>query len=325
MTAGGPDEPGAADLVDRVAGGALGWLDARRDRFRLPADIAEPGVDVDRTLKPLGELAELAGLIASVHPGAELRARAADLFAFAWAQTADGAVFAELLRAEPHATYPVEIYGVFARAGLRHPDTDALVDALTRPLSWRVPRSDPTRSLGVRNAEDRTRGGESDVWQADFAADYARTWLGLLPEPWALDRRAAYGLTHDVFHVTDWGRHRGRLPAEAAGYLRLWLPAWLDCWLDERSWDLAGELLAVAACVDAADTAASVEITAAWRRLAAAQDADGGLPETGTEPRPDDPAADFLACYHSTLVAAFAATLARTAPVPALVATEAAR
>ncbi|MGR7003317.1 hypothetical protein ACU686_43955 [Yinghuangia aomiensis] len=54
VTAGAPEDSDAADLVDRVADGALAWLDARRDRFRLPADIAEPGVDVDRTLKPLG-------------------------------------------------------------------------------------------------------------------------------------------------------------------------------------------------------------------------------------------------------------------------------
>ncbi|MFE4022228.1 DUF6895 family protein [Streptomyces sp. NPDC059101] len=37
------------------------------------------------------------------------------------------------------------------------------------------------------------------------------------------------------------------------------------------------------------------------------------MPETGAAPRPTDPAEAFLACYHSTLVTAFAGTLARIA------------
>ncbi|MFE3646615.1 DUF6895 family protein [Streptomyces sp. NPDC059152] len=39
----------------------------------------------------------------------------------------------------------------------------------------------------------------------------------------------------------------------------------------------------------------------------------GSVPETGAAPRPTDPAEAFLACYHSTLVTAFAGTLARIA------------
>ena len=56
-----------------------------------------------------------------------------------------------------------------------------------------------------------------------------------MPEPWTLDLQAAYGVTHDVFHLTDWGRARQRLSEELAEYLRLWLPAWLDTWLEERT------------------------------------------------------------------------------------------
>ncbi|WP_438489258.1 DUF6895 family protein [Streptomyces sp. S186] len=299
MTAGRGDP----ELLDRVAGGSLGWLAERREFFRLPPD-ATTDADPDLTLKPLGELAELTQLIATAHPRAALRAVAAELLDFAWQEAREGELFAELIRGEPYATYPVEIYGAFAQAGLRHPAVEELALTTTGLRGWRVAREDHTRTLAVLNAERRIGLAQ----HGDFDREFAQTGLGMLTEPWVLDGKAAYGVTHDVFHLTDWGRDRRRLPPETAGYLRLWLPSWLENWLDEQLWDLVGELLAVAAVLPAAPYHA-----AAWRRLAAAQDADGGLPETGTVPRPTDPTEDFLACYHSTLVSAFAATLARVA------------
>ena len=88
-----------------------------------------------------------------------------------------------------------------------------------------------------------------------------------------------YGVTHDVFHLTDWGRNRQRLSPELAGYLRLWLPSWLENWLEEELWDLVGELLAVTACLPAAPYD-----PVAWQRLAGAQAADGSVPEIGAAP-----------------------------------------
>ncbi|MET8978291.1 hypothetical protein ABZX85_22015 [Streptomyces sp. NPDC004539] len=287
----------AADL-DRTAGRALRWLAAHRDAFRLPPD-ATTDADRDLTWKPLGELAQLTRRIATGHPRADLRAEAAGLFAFTWAETHEGALFAELVHREPHAIYPVEIYGVFAQAGLRHPVTDELIAATTRLRARRIARDTPTRTLGLLIAERRT----GVTPHTDPAAELARTWLGERPEPWALDRRTAYGLTHDVFHVTDWGADPTGLDREAADYLRLWLPAWLDGWLAEGEWDLVAELLAVGACLPGADP-----YDAAWARLAGAQSADGAVPEHENFPRDS-----FRACYHATLATAFAATLARTA------------
>ncbi|MFJ3671184.1 DUF6895 family protein [Streptomyces sp. NPDC090106] len=283
------------ELLDEVARQAVDWLVRARDSFRLPDD-AVTDADRDRTWKPLGELAELSGYIAVAHPRADIRETARSLLDFAWQETARGELFAELMHREPYATYPVELYGAFARAGLRHPRADALAGVTTRLRTRAVPRDAPTRTLGVLRAEQRiglTPHGDLDT-------ELARTWLGSLPEPWALERRTAYGLTHDVFHVTDWGRARADMAPRTADYLRLWLPAWLECWLAEEEWDLAGELLAVAACLPTAARHGT-----AWERLAAAQSTDGSIPENGTLPQDL-----FRTCYHSTLVAAFAATLA---------------
>ncbi|MEV6568482.1 DUF6895 family protein [Streptomyces kronopolitis] len=297
---GGRGDPG---LLDRMVRGSLGWLNGARGSFRLPPNVTTDA-DPNRTLKPLGELAELTQLIGALHPRDEIRRSARGLFAFAWNETRDGELFAELIRGEPFATYPVELYATFAQAGLRHADADELVGTTTRMRGWRVAREDHTRTLGVLNAERRLGLRP----HADFAEVLALTGLGRLPEPWTLDRRAVYGVTHDVFHLTDWGRNRQRLSPEAAGYLRLWLPSWLDTWLEEETWDLAGELLAVTATLPAAPYDAE-----AWQRLAAVQAADGSVPEIGAAPSSGDPADTFLACYHSTLVIAFAATLARIA------------
>lgn len=294
---------GETALLDRVVRRSLAWLDSARDSFRLPADVTT-GADPNLTLKPLGELAELACAVSESHPCDDVRRTARALFAYAWNETRDGELFVDLIRGEPFATYPVEIYGVFARAGLRHPGADRLLRVTTGLRGWRVARDDPTRTLAVLGAERRIGLRPP---HADFGAVLEETGLGRRTEPWAVDRKAAYGITHDVLHLTDWGRRP--LPSADAGYLRLWVPAWAECWMDEQLWDLAGELLAVAACLPVDSGTCGPR---AWRRFAEAQAADGSVPLRGG-PRTHDPRRDFAACYHSTLVTAFAATLARTA------------
>lgn len=266
------------ELLDRTAGRALRRIDGMRPSFRLPANVTTDA-DPNTTIKPLGELAELTHLIGALHPLPEIRGLADDLFAFAWQESRHGDLFADLVRAEPQATYPVELYGIFARAGLRNASVEDLVSTTTRLRCWRVAREDHTRTLAVLNAERRIGLPP----HTDFDAVLTKTGLGSRPEPWALDRRAVYGITHDVFHLTDWGRACHRMPAALADYLRLWVPAWLECWLDEQLWDLAGELLAVSACLPTSPYDAS-----AWERLATAQAPDGGVPESGTAPPADD-------------------------------------
>ncbi|WP_433893400.1 DUF6895 family protein [Streptomyces sp. CA-111067] len=303
-----PPDP---ELLDHLTVRGLQWLDGMRPCFRLPPDVTTDA-DPNITLKPLGELAELTHLVRTRHPRGDIREQADALFGFAWDETRGGQVFAELIRGEPQATYPVELYGVFAQAGLRNAEAEKLARATTGLRGWRVAREDHTRTLGVLNAERRIGLPP----HADFDAELSLTGLGLLREPWALDRKAAYGITHDVFHLTDWGRAAQRMPAPLADYLRLWVPSWLESWLAEELWDLAGELLAVLACLPPAAGAPPADAAgadaAAWLRLAAAQLPDGAVPEIGAGPPPGHrPHEAFTSCYHSTLVTAFAATLTR--------------
>lgn len=106
------------------------------------------------------------------------------------------------------------------------------------------------------------------------------------------------------------------MPADLADYLLHWLPPWLDTCLDARMYDLSCELLAVAASLPRPPEPAVLED--AWQRVAAAQDSSGAIPEEGAArdaagPDPGPDPYDFTDCYHSTLMAAFAAALGTAA------------
>ncbi|MGW5617578.1 DUF6895 family protein [Streptomyces sp. NPDC003877] len=294
--------------VREVAGAALAWASGHRADFALGEDALAADGQVNRSWKPLGELAQVCATVTRrTPPDDPLHSQAADLLAFAWRQTGEGELFLRLQRLEPFATYPLEVYAALAAAGLRHPAYEAAAATVARTRGWRLTEQEPTRRLGVLMAEEH--GGIHRDEPREPAL--RRTWLGGLPEPWTFERAAGYALTHVVFHLTDWGRADGQVPGDLAAYLAHWLPPWIDTCLDARMWDLACELLAVAASVPGlpGDTVPDD----AWERIAAARDASGALPEEGDA---GGPGPYFVQHYHSTLMAAFAAALTAGQGVP---------
>ncbi|WP_228973117.1 hypothetical protein [Streptomyces sp. DH12] len=297
------DTTGLTDL-DAVAGAALGWLSAHRPDFRLGQRALEPDADPNASWKRVGELAQLCTCVRrSTPPGSPLHTAATALVRHAWQEAGDGALFLDVQRLEPNATYPLEVYAAFAASGLRHPPYEELVGLLVRTRSWRTPELLPNRLLGVLNSEHRAGFAPHGPMDGPLR----RTWLGALPEPWLFEKTAAYTLTHVVFHLTDWGHRPDAVPDDIAAYLLTWLPPWLDTCVEAEQWDLCGELLAVAASLPRPPAPDATE--EAWAALAAAQDGDGAVPEVGRGPRGEDVPHVFVNCYHSTLVTAFAATL----------------
>ncbi|KUM79148.1 DUF6895 family protein [Streptomyces curacoi] len=289
--------------IREVGAAAFAWLSAHRGDFALGEEALTADGHVDTSWKPLGELAQTCTSVrAHTPPSDPLYACASDLLRFAWQQTGRGELLLRLQRLEPFATYPLEIYSVFAAAGLRHPGYEAAAATTARTRGWRLTEQEPTRRLGVLRAERR-----SGIHRPEQAAQaLRRTWLGGLPEPWTFERSSGYALTHVVFHLTDWGRTPAGVPADLAAYLAHWLPPWLDTCLDAGMWDLSCELLIVAASLpDPPDPAALQD---AWTRIARAQYDSGALPEQAPQDAAGaDEEPDFLRCYHSTLMAAFAA------------------
>ncbi|MFJ4468106.1 DUF6895 family protein [Streptomyces sp. NPDC089424] len=281
--------------VAELAAAALAWLGAHLEEFALGEDALAADGRVDASWKPLGELAQVCATVTRTRPPCDpLHAPARELLAFAWEQTGQGELFLRLQRLEPFATYPLEVYAALAAAGLRYEPYEAATAVVARTRGWRLTEQEPTRRLGVLNAESRSGVPEHGPW----AAALDRTWLGGLPEPWTFERAAGYAVTHVVFHLTDWGRAEGGLPPELESYLADWLPAWLDTCVEARMWDLSCELLAVAGSVPRLAATAS----AVWPHVAAAQLPTGAVPEEGGHDGDG-----FAHCYHSTLMAVLAA------------------
>ncbi|WP_049573197.1 DUF6895 family protein [Streptomyces sp. SBT349] len=285
--------------AQQVADRALAWLARMQSSFAFPPDVPDQEVNGE-TLKSLGELALAASIVRrAAVAGPDTARTAQELLDFAWRQFRAGDLLYELQRYTPAATYPLEIYVRFAGDGYRHAALEELVAHLTELRAARCAEQLPHRRLGVAAAR-RELGLPSPT---DLAGEAGHTWLGGMPEPWMLDAGNAYGVTHAVFHLTNWGADPGGLPPALADYLELWLPVWVEVFTETRTWDLLGEFLMVGMCV-----ARPVWYPRVWERLAAAQRPDGMLPNGFTRPA-DDPELAFRNHSHPTIVAVAAGTL----------------
>lgn len=287
--------PGAAH---RVARGALEWLAANRERGTLPWDGVQE--TSGERYKALGEVALTASLALreAVATDAELRT-ARELADFAWEQVRGGDLLYERTLRNSLITDGLETYGSFVRAGYRHPRFERLLRHLSSLGALRATELLPNRRLAVANAA-RVVGVDDG---ADWPRLLARTWLGALPEPWAIDWHTGYHVTHTVFHTTDWGARPEALPPPVAEYLADWLPVWADIWRESAQWDLLGELLIVGSCLER-----PWSDERAWACLAAAQHGDGLVPRDA-EPVDADADVRFADHQHPTLVAAIAGYL----------------
>lgn len=286
-------------VAQRVADNALGWLGRMRSHFALPRGVPDHEIDGER-LKSLSELTLAAGMVArEAVAGPRSAELASGLLDFAWREFHEGDLLYRLQRHTPPATHPTEIYSLFTVAGYRHAGLDRLVAHLSGLRAAAVPEHVPNRCLAVLAATRRI--GVPDP--PDVGELVARTWLGGAPEPWMLDTNNAYGVTHTVFHLTDWAARPEGLAPESQEYLRRWLPVWVEVFTETCSWDLLAELLIVDVCLQRPRFYARV-----WEQLAAAQHLDGMVPNGLTRP-PGDPGRAFTNHHHPTIVAVVAGTL----------------
>ncbi|WP_234348006.1 DUF6895 family protein [Streptomyces specialis] len=286
-------------LAQQVTDRALAWLSRMRSSFALPRDVEDHEVRGE-ALKSLSELALAAGLLLrAAVAGPDSSRTARELLDFAWREFREGELLYELQCYTPAATYPWEIYGQFATSGYRHPRLEELALHLDGLRAARFTEHVPNRRLGL--LASRRRLGLPDP--PDLAEQIGRTWLGGMPEPWMLDASNAYGVTHTVFHLTDWGADPAGLPVPMQEYLERWLPVWAEVFAETRTWDLLGEFLMVDMCLERPRFHAGI-----WESFAAAQRADGMVPNGVTRP-PDDPLRAFPNHHHPTIVAVVAGTL----------------
>ncbi|GGX73028.1 DUF6895 family protein [Streptomyces minutiscleroticus] len=303
MTSTGTAGTARADtrLIHGVGLGAMEWLHAHRDGFRLDPD-ADPEVGFLERFKPVGELALICKVLFQAGVAGSRQAQLArQLIDHAWRHTLDGgAMLVRGQRTEPISPIPFEVYLAFKELGYSHPELEQAIRLNHRLVSSAAFDVPNVRRLALC-AYERRFGLPPQVPMDEVVA---RTWLGRTPEPWTAEGHIGYDVTHTVFHLTDWGERPEGLPPRLAEYLAHWLPAWLDDWLDLKRWDLLGELLVVDACLPEPTLDAR-----AWEGFAGAQQPDGAMPAVRAMPEgsPDDV---FDVVYHSTLVAAFASVVA---------------
>ena len=288
--------------VHQVGDRAIGWLHRHRDGFRPRPDRSTSDWEVKDRLKPIGELALIGKvLFREGVAGSRQATLTRQLLEFAWRDLLDGGqLLTWMQQQEPMSPIPFEIYVPFRELGYRNPAFERAARLTHGLRSWAALEALPVRRLGI-SAFERRFGLEPSL-PAGQAVD--ATWLGRRPEPWTVELNIGYGITHTVFHLTDWGENPDGLPHDITEYLASWLPAWTDDWLEIGHWDLLGELLVVDACLPRPALDAGT-----WRAFAAAQGADGAMPAQGTLPE-GDPDELFDQLYHPTLVAAFASVLA---------------
>jgi hypothetical protein len=289
----------AIATAHRVSDKALAWLGSHRARFALERGVPDHEIS-GNALKSLTELALAVWLIRREAVFGPHGASTADgLMRFAWREFDDGDLLHRLQAHTPAATHPLEIYSVFAAAGHRHRRLEELLTHLNALRAWRVPEHVPNRRLAVLAATRRIGLPVHD----DAGALTSLTWLGGTPEPWMLDANNAYGITHTVFHLTDWGAEPAGLPQHLEDYLQKWLPVWVEAFDETRFWDLLAEFLIVGTCLRRPQFYPHV-----WAHIARAQHDDGMLPNGITRPA-ESPETAFRNHHHPTIVAVLAATL----------------
>jgi hypothetical protein len=289
----------AIKLAHQVNDKALDWLGRVRPCFALDRRVPDHELD-GAALKSLSELGVAAWVVRREAVCGPRGAADADaLFDFAWQELEEGELLYRLQRHTPAATFPLEIYASFAAAGRRHARLERLLAHLTRLRAARFTEQVPNRRLAVLAATRRVGLPVLD----DEDQLTALTWLGGTPEPWMLDATNAYGVTHTVFHLTDWGADPEGLPEELEDFLQRWLPVWVEVFNESGFWDLLGEFLIVGACLRR-----PLFYPHVWRHLAMAQLDDGMVPNGVTRP-PADPERAFKNHHHPTIVAIIAASV----------------
>ncbi|TDC26412.1 hypothetical protein E1265_04365 [Streptomyces sp. 8K308] len=288
----------AVRLAQQVSERAVDWLGRLRGRFALDREVPEHEISGE-SLKALGELALVASVvIREAVAGPRSAGTARSLLDFAWREFDEGALLWRLQSHTPGATHAMEFYSHFVPVGYRHPGLDRLAGTVLGTRAARVVEHVPSRRLAVWAAARRI--GVQPPSAASELID--RTWLGGTPEPWMMDADNAHGVTHTVFHLTDWGDDPAGLPEPLHAYVRRWLPVWVEVFRETRFWDLLLEFLMVGACLPEPMLFPTV-----WKEVTEAQHADGMLPNSLTTP-PMEPERAW-ANHHPTIVAAVAGTL----------------
>ncbi|NTG74456.1 hypothetical protein G6M02_14105 [Agrobacterium rhizogenes] len=274
---------------------ALSWIESKIPYFAIEAHSETPRVL--NLLKPLGELVLMASILKAAIGQSETR-RLDHLVEFAWHQLREGSLFYEILVERPDMLLFSGLYATFKGQGFENKLVeDELTKIVRNPGYYHIEMA-PWRRLDLL-AGYRALGLVTD---ADLRETFSQTWLDKTPSPWTITPSTAYGVTHTVFYMTDYGREN-LFDERINNYLRLTLPVWFQYYVAERNFDLASEFLMCINFLGLNDPPID-----SLKELLCAQKPDGSVtgPAGGAinliYEETDDKKICFLKDYHTTIV-----------------------
>ena len=279
--------------------GVFNWIEENFHQFQLPKSN---NIEVTLgALKPLGELV----LTMEIFHSYGYRKNESEIFiSHAWDAVSKGDVLLNALAARPDLIVLSSLYANFKKFGCVNNKLEKLVlhlintdscQGLEFPYWRKLDLFHAAESLGVRRMPE--------VADKDC-------WFYRCPEPWVMSNDIAYAVTHDVFYLSDFGRHGiARFSKKSLEYLRVWTPSWLRIFSDQENWDIVSELLMVSQCIDNKKQEENF-----YSLLIGAQESDGLIPSPkgagkqllDFEINPDKNRQRFLSNYHTCLVAGMA-------------------
>lgn len=284
------------------------WIFQDLSRFRL--DKGTNPARVVELLKPLGELTLAASLLSKLpHLSEDPTWNAA--LNFSWDQLRAGDLLVDILKERPDLLVMLSLYATFHREGYKNKKLDEQIAQLvstpgyyqTDMLAWR--RLDLLVGLEQLNLMGNL--------EPEITKVFNLTWLSNCHAPWTITEPAAYGLTHTVFYMTNYGFGASRLPPRVEDYLIENCLPWTRMYLDGRNFDLAAEMIMTRCCIRAALRDSE---QALCKDLLTARLDDGALPcppygALSLLFGEDEPSRrHFLLHYHTVLVTCMASAMA---------------
>jgi hypothetical protein len=224
----------------------------------------------------------------------------------------DPAFVTGLYRADAVFTYRVWLLALLAEAGRPVYELNDAVQSLLDTGCGDLTNlgRQPFATLELRYALDL---GGFTSGLPDLRQLYSRTMLAHRADPLYVSDAEAYAITHILFYISDFGR-RTPFAGDPAGLARLrgLIGTLLGIYLARNDLDLSAELMLCAQLVGMGEHEL---VRHGWRRLADAQRDGGQIPgplyRQDAQDRLSGEKADaytFGTCYHTTVVAALAAS-----------------
>jgi hypothetical protein len=228
--------------------------------------------------------------------------------AWAWDEFQKGDFLLDVLAARPDLIMIATILASFHAAGFRSRNLTRFIRYLGNTNYAKAIQLPNWRKLDLCLAKSRL--SNTDRVPRSLVRSM---WSYHEPEPWLIDKDCAYGFTHEVFYVTDFGRLWQRYPKRTRGYVSVSLAAWLEIFYREKDLDVFSELLMAAGCLHISPP------KGAYRRISLPFSKHGYVPSpvgggsSLLRPGMTRQRRCFLVNYHTTLVGLMAGMLGRRA------------